>query len=188
MKTITIKGKKYVPVVERLKEFREKYPDCKIKPSIIDVSSEHVVMVATILDKDGNEIAWGHAGEKREGRVNTTSWVENCETSAIGRALALLGIGVLDDIASADEMVLARDPEPSQIDQIETLLKTSNLDSDKRSQVENSIYQLTFARAEKCIEWLKENQLDPIEAGFNYNQGDIQKKLDHDISTSSSKG
>ena len=180
MKTITIKGKQYVPVVERLKEFQKhtKYKGWKIRPSIVDVSSEHVVMIATIIDDKGIEQAWGHAGEKREGFVNTTSWVENCETSAIGRALAMLGIGVLDDIASADEVALARDADPEQIEYIEKLLKTCSLEPDRMKFVETEIVDLTYARAEKCIEYLQANQRDLIESGDGYGQAEIQNKLD----------
>jgi hypothetical protein len=180
MKTITIKGRQYVPVVERLKEFQnnEKYAGWKIKPAIIDVSLEYVVMKATILDDKDVERAWGHAGEKREGFVNTTSWVENCETSAIGRALAMLGIGVIDDIASGDEVALARDAEIDQITNIENLLRTCSLDETLRKKVEDELVTLTYARAEKCIAYLMANQRDPVESGDNVNLGDINKKLD----------
>ena len=178
MKTITIKGKPYTKVVERLKEFRkdDTYKECRIETEILEVTPEWVVMVARVM-ADDTVIATGHACEHREGFINKTSYVENCETSAIGRALGLLGIGVIDDIASGDEVALARDAEPDQIDSIQNLLVSCSLDEDNRRQVEDEIKNLTYVRAEGCISYLLANQRDPIESGDNYNQGDIQKKL-----------
>ena len=61
-----------------------------------------------IRNKDGNVVSTGYAQEeKATGFVNETSFVENCETSAVGRALGFLGIGIKDSIASADELVVA---------------------------------------------------------------------------------
>jgi hypothetical protein len=135
-------------------------------------------MKASVYDEDGKIIAVGHASERREGNINKTSYVENCETSAIGRALGLMGIGLTDDIASADEIALSRDPEVDQISTIERLLRSSSLEETQKQKVEDSITELTYARAEKCIAYLADNQLDKIESGTNYNQSDIQSKLD----------
>ena len=177
MKTIEIKGRPYITVIERLKEFHKLFPDRTIIPEIIQVDPDWIVMKATIYGEDGRVFAVGHASERREGNINKTSYVENCETSAVGRALGLMGIGLTDDIASADEIALARDPEPDQIAAIEKLLESSTLDEKQRQYVEEEIVGLTYARAEKCIAYLMANQRDPIDSGDNYTQGDIHKKL-----------
>lgn len=69
------------------------------------MDSETVVMKATIADETGRVLATGTAYEsKGSNYINKTSYVENCETSAVGRALGMLGIGSDSSMASADEM------------------------------------------------------------------------------------
>jgi deoxycytidylate deaminase len=69
------------------------------------LDAEQAVCKATIADENGRVIATGHAHEERgSSNINKTSYVENCETSAVGRALALLGIGIDTSIASANEV------------------------------------------------------------------------------------
>jgi hypothetical protein len=178
MKSINIKGREYFPVSERLKAFHEDYKELKILTSILNITENWVVMKADIIDKLGEVLCTGHASEVREGNINKTSYVENCETSAVGRALGLFGIGSDKDIASADEVALARDAEADQIEYIEKLLRTSTLDDEQQAWTERQLPSLTYAKAEKIIERLQQNQRDPIDGGENYNQGDIQKKLD----------
>ena len=58
-----------------------------------------------IADTSQRVVATGHAHEERSSsHINKTSYVENCETSAIGRALAMMGIGIDTSIASANEV------------------------------------------------------------------------------------
>jgi hypothetical protein len=62
-------------------------------------------MKATILNEQGRVLATGHSEEYRaDGKINATSALENSETSAIGRALAALGLGGTE-FATADEVV-----------------------------------------------------------------------------------
>jgi len=69
---------------------------------------DSIIIKCVIRNKDGNVVSSGYAQEeKATGFVNETSFVENCETSAVGRALGFLGIGIKDSIASADELVVA---------------------------------------------------------------------------------
>jgi hypothetical protein len=99
----------YVPVSERVEKFYERFPDGRITTSIV----EHVHEAGFILIRaevyrspdDAQPSATGHAYEvKGESYVNKTSYVENAETSAVGRALALLGFEVKRGIASREEM------------------------------------------------------------------------------------
>jgi phage RecT family recombinase len=69
----------------------------------------------------------------------------------------------------------------SQIDYIESLLKHANIDHDQRGQIERNLHSYSSYDAKKCIEMLKENQLNPIDSGFNYTQTDIKNKLEDEI-------
>ena len=110
MRTINIKGKEYVPVNERVKEFHAKYPELRVLTELVSLDENSVVMKATVSDMDGNVLANGYAQEDRgSSNINKTSYVENCETSAVGRALGMFGIGIDASMASADEVANAID-------------------------------------------------------------------------------
>lgn len=107
LKTVNIKGKDYVEVNTRVKEFRtnETYKGFRLTSEIIDLSNGVVTMKATVLNDKGEIIATGHAQEKESSSyINKTSFIENCETSAWGRALGNLGIGIDTSIASCEEV------------------------------------------------------------------------------------
>lgn len=105
IKTRNIKGKEYAEVNERIKAFRMLYPDGAIVTDIIDMHDGIVTMKATVMDADGRVLGTGTAQEKEGSTyINKTSYLENCETSAVGRALGMLGIGVDTSVASAEEV------------------------------------------------------------------------------------
>lgn len=108
MKTIDLKGKQYVPVNERIKVFRAMHPDWSMITEVIELTEDRCVLRAVIRDEAETIRATGLAYElATSSYVNKTSYIENCETSAWGRALGCLGIGVDTSIASADEMLIA---------------------------------------------------------------------------------
>lgn len=102
---IDLKGKQYLQVVHRVNLFRESYGLAySIETEILVDDGTRVLMVAYIKDADGRVVGKGHAEEIRNaGPVNRTSAIENCETSAIGRALANIGLAG-NEYASAFEM------------------------------------------------------------------------------------
>ena len=111
MEKIMIKGKPYVQVNQRVLELRHKYGDKDnmfgIKTKVIEWNKEknEIIVQAWITDQSGRIVGSGIAHEeKSQTGVNSTSYVENCETSAIGRALAAFGLGIEDAYASADEV------------------------------------------------------------------------------------
>lgn len=104
IKKTDIKGKKYAEVSERVLAFRKLNPNGRIITEIIDKTENDVTMKATILDENEKELATGFASEVRKGLVNSISMLENCETSAIGRALGFCGFGVDSGIASGQDM------------------------------------------------------------------------------------
>ena len=99
-----IKGKDYVTVNERVKAFRKLLPEGTISTEIVSHEDGVIVMVARVYD--GTKLlATGTAFESKESSyINKTSYIENCETSAVGRALAFLGLGIDASIASSDEV------------------------------------------------------------------------------------
>lgn len=106
-KTTNIRGKQYVEVNERIKFFRQEdqYKNWTISTEFPVLDSEQAMCKCIIADTEKRVIATGHAHEERgSSNINKTSYVENCETSAIGRALAMLGIGIDASIASANEV------------------------------------------------------------------------------------
>lgn len=107
MKTVNIKGKEYITVNERLIHFRKEaaYKGWRIVEDLVSLDDKEGVFKATILDPDGNEMVSAHAQEYRDSSyINKTSFLENGFTSALGRALGYLGIGLDTSIASADEV------------------------------------------------------------------------------------
>ena len=105
LKTINIKGKEYVEVNERLRFFREAYPQFSLTSEVLEKTDNSILILASIINEDGRVIATGMAEEEKGSTfINKTSYVENCETSAWGRALANFGIGLDTSVASADEV------------------------------------------------------------------------------------
>jgi hypothetical protein len=109
-RTTNIKGKEYVEVHERIKFFRldEQYKGYCLESQIISITDDVVCIQAIIRNAEDRVVATGIAyEEKASSRINATSYVENCETSAWGRALANLGIGIETSIASSNEVINA---------------------------------------------------------------------------------
>lgn len=109
--TLIEKGGKvngYVEVNERIKAFRKVYPEGFILTEMI--SNENGVCVfrtevgyyiADIKIVLGTGTAYENEGSTF---INKTSYIENCETSSVGRALGMAGFGIDDDVASAEEI------------------------------------------------------------------------------------
>lgn len=103
---VNIHGKEYKTVALRVAEFRESYKDYKLITDIYSIDEDKVIVKAAVLDPSGSVVSVGHAEEfRRASKINSTSALENAETSAIGRALAFLhGSLAGSEIASADEV------------------------------------------------------------------------------------
>jgi len=108
LKSINIKGKQYVEVNERLRYFRENFKDWSLESEVVEKTNTSITIKATIKDAEGRTRATGLAEEvKGSTFINKTSYVENCETSAWGRALGNLGIGIETSVASYEEVANA---------------------------------------------------------------------------------
>jgi len=115
-KAVNISGKSYVLVSDRIIYFNENYPNGSITTEYVE-QDERVTFKATVIPdvekptrvfNAYSQAVWG------VGMVNKTSALENAETSAIGRALGFMGIGVIESIASADEINKAKQTEKVQ--------------------------------------------------------------------------
>ncbi len=125
---VPIHGKTYLTVARRVDDFRksEEFKGWSIETELVSAEDSMVVMKSTIRDSDGKVAATGYAEEDRSfGKINKTSALENCETSAVGRALAFLGLGGTE-IASADEVATAI-AHGSLKDSMEPILKHNDV-------------------------------------------------------------
>lgn len=113
IKTINIKGKEYSTVDSRVEFFREKYQGWSIETEfpVLNLDKGVCVCKAVVKDENGKIIADGYAHEwqsKPGSMVNKTSYIENAQTSAVGRALGFVGIGINGmGIATAEEVQIA---------------------------------------------------------------------------------
>lgn len=106
--TVDIKGKPYAEVNKRIIAFRKLMPNGLILPNIISDDDGRVLMSCEIFDENGKLLAKAHSYENENvGFINKTSYIENCETSVIGRALGICGFGIDNSVASAEEVDVA---------------------------------------------------------------------------------
>ena len=105
IKTTDIKGKEYAEVNQRIKAFRMVYPQGSIVTQMVSNDNGVCVFKATVGTDDGVILGTGTAYEKEDSSfINKTSYIENCETSAVGRALGMAGFGIDVSVASAEEV------------------------------------------------------------------------------------
>ena len=105
IRTTDIKGKSYAEVNQRIKAFRLVHPSGCITTEIVELKDGIVTMKASVFDEAMRLLGTGYAQEKEQSSyINKTSYIENCETSAIGRALGICGYGVDVSVASAEEV------------------------------------------------------------------------------------
>lgn len=100
-----IKGKKYAEVHQRIKAFRMCYPEGSIVTDLKHDKDGRCVFTATVYAEYPSKIlGTGTAYESESSSyINKTSYMENCETSAVGRALGMCGFGIDGSVSSAEE-------------------------------------------------------------------------------------
>jgi len=148
MKTINIKGKDYITVNERLKHFRtqKQFENYRINEDLVHIDEKEGIFKVTISDENNNEVVSAHSQEYRDSSyINKTSFVENGFTSALGRALGYLGIGIDTSIASANE--------------VRSAVKNQNKQQDERKWLTeaqfNATLKATKEQAEKVLTGFK---------------------------------
>lgn len=154
IKTMDIKGKEYAEVNERIKAFRSICPNGSIATNIESLKDGVVVMSCEVRDEDGKLLGKAYAYEKEDSSfINKTSYIENCCTSATGRALGYVGFGIDTSVASYEEVANA-------------------IANQEPTKEEAEAYTLSFGRNEgktlkevqqedpKYIEWILNNSKD----------------------------
>jgi hypothetical protein len=105
--TTDIKGKNYAEVNQRIKAFRMVYPTGCIRTEMKSNENGVCIFKAYVWNND-RLLGTGYAYEKENSTfINKTSYIENCETSAVGRALGMAGFGIDTSVASAEEVINA---------------------------------------------------------------------------------
>lgn len=168
MKTINIKGKEYVTVNERLKEFRNNFKDYALITEIVELGADYATIKASIIDDKGVLRATGFAREVvAKSPINKYAFLENCETSAIGRALGNFGIGIDDAVCTADELLmkLSQDKKDDKTDdefkKQAAAAKTANTKAVRQAIANGEDYvarQYNTPLQERyklCLEWLQ---------------------------------
>ena len=168
IKTTDIKGKEYAEVNQRIKAFRMLYPTGCIETEMLSNENGICIFKASVYDDLRNLLGTGTAYEKETSSfINKTSFIENCETSAVGRALGMAGFGIDASVASAEEVQNAmanqepkqeqpkqdeRKATPKQIEYLAKTYKGENLDKLLKA---NGITKLEDLSITKALDLIK---------------------------------
>lgn len=132
IKTTDIKGKDYAEVNQRIKAFRMIYPQGAIVTELVSNENGVCIFKAIVQNEEGFVIGTGTAYEKEGSSfINKTSYIENCETSAVGRALGMAGFGIDTSVASAEEVqnAMAQQDQKEAEDLQETIINKNKLEA-----------------------------------------------------------
>ena len=162
IKTTNIKGKEYAEVNQRIKAFRMLYPEGKITSCLLSNQDGVCVFMAHVYAEDGKLLGTGHAYEKESSSyINKTSFIENCETSAVGRALGMAGFGIDTSICSAEELTnaLNNQKSPQWEDARDRLYELAEMKGVPIEEVlkiakVDAVEKLDIKRIEGAISWL----------------------------------
>ena len=175
IRTTDIKGKDYAEVNQRIKAFRQVYPTGRITTSMLDNANGICIFYAQVGYYADNgefkELGTGTAREKQDSSfINKTSYIENCETSAVGRALGMAGFGIDTSVASYEEVQNAinnqdkDEPQseakatPKQIEVLKKVYTGDNLVKLLKANNITAIEDLPMAKASEIISKLKKKE------------------------------
>lgn len=159
IQTTPVKGKDYAEVPQRVKAFRSLYPQGTISTEIVKIENGMCVIHA-VAAVDGVVLGEGTAYEMEGSSfINKTSYIENCETSAVGRALGFAGFGIDTSIASYEEVSNAIEQQKTDDDkraEIKRLIQETNTDTKK------FLYSMgaKFKRELGAVDEMKGKELD----------------------------
>lgn len=172
IKTTDIKGKDYAEVNQRIKAYRMVYPNGTIRTKLAKLENGICVFMAEVTNNDGEVIATGTAYEKENSTfINKTSYIENCETSAVGRALGMAGFGIDTSVASAEEVQNAIENQKEKKEPFSDMpiqegqkqwLKMNLTEEEIKKAIVNlghkKLSELNFAEAERLREFKEKQQ------------------------------
>ena len=167
--TTDIKGKDYAEVNQRIKAFRICYPNGSIQTEIIKLQDGVVLMKAVISNEDGVVIGTGFAQEKENATfINKTSYIENCETSAVGRALGMCGFGIDTSVASYEEVANAIENQNEKEHNKETQGLTKEQLEKQYDEIRNTLLANGINISdEKVASWVKKNaKVDEVDVNL----------------------
>ena len=171
IKATQIQGREYAEVNQRIKAFRQVYPTGTISTKMVKDENGVCVFTATCgYYTEGDTfivLGTGTAYEKENSTfINKTSYIENCETSAVGRALGMCGFGIDTSVASADEVQNAianqgvddRKATPKQVEILTKVYTGDNLTKLLASNGVSKLEDISLAKASEIIGKLKKVQ------------------------------
>lgn len=165
-KTGEVTSNDYAEVNQRIKAFRIVYPTGTIKTEIKYLKDGVCIFKAEVTDNSGELIGTGHAYEKENGSfINQTSYIENCETSAVGRALGMAGFGIDTSVASAEEIQNALENQKedkkvilateNQIKMIKDMMSDEQINEACKLVKKENLNEFTIQEASSLIKKLK---------------------------------
>lgn len=160
IQTTDVKGKEYAEVPQRVKAFRSLYPMGTITTEVVKIENGLCVMHATVA-ADGVILGEGTAYEKEGSSfINKTSYIENCETSAVGRALGFAGFGIDVSIASYEEVMNAKKQQKKMDeDELKAELKRLLMETDSDTVAFLAWCSKSFEREIKSVDEMIEVEL-----------------------------
>lgn len=122
------------------------YPKGRIETEILSNENGICIFKAIIKDNEGNILGTGTAYEKENSSfINKTSYIENCETSAIGRALGMAGFGIDTSISSAEEVENKIQQQESEKKIDKKMIESLNL-SIENNKIPNNVVDLILSQ------------------------------------------
>lgn len=171
IKTKDIKGKEYAEVNQRIKAFRMIYPEGSIITEMLSNENGVCIFKATIIN-NSKVLATGTAYEQENSTfINKTSYIENCETSAVGRALGMAGFGIDTSVASAEEVQNAMANQTESIEKKTTEKKEVLIQASQKEIISK------YYTGDNMDKLLKSNGLAKLEDMTMVKASEIIKKL-----------
>lgn len=175
--TTNIKGKEYAEVNQRIKAFRMVYPTGSIITDLVELENGICTIKATVKDGD-NILGTGYAQEKEASSyINKTSYIENCETSAVGRALGMCGFGIDTSVCSAEELMNAlNNQEPTKKEKVseyiteKQIAQLTELYRDNQEQLKKFLKKHNVENIVQLKRLDAQAQIDRIEAARAMNK------------------
>lgn len=175
--TTNIKGKEYAEVNQRIKAFRMVYPTGSIITDLVELENGVCMIKATVKDGD-NILGTGYAQEKEASSyINKTSYIENCETSAVGRALGMCGFGIDTSVCSAEELMNAlNNQEPAKKEKVseyiteKQIAQLTELYKDNQDQLKKFLKKHNVENIVQLKRLDAQAQIDRIEAAKAMNK------------------
>lgn len=173
IQTTDIKGKAYSEVPQRIKAFRMVYPTGFIISDMISNENGVCIFKTSVgyyaEDESMIVLGTGMAYEKEGSTfINKTSYIENCETSSVGRALGMAGFGIDVSVASAEEVqnaIANQEPQneerkatPKQIEFLSKVYTGENLEKLLSANNIKSLEEMSMTKASDLIGKIKKTE------------------------------